>query len=340
MNVGSLVAAGAVAVGGAALGGAATYGAVTYAGESDGGTLPGLAGMTLGNPLIGGLTGGVAANMVAGRIPALNGIGRLLAIPAGIAGAFVGSRLAQAGLQGRHPEEYDASTAKIEESIQDTRSMFREAGASEDMLSRVPESYDRSYFNARYAPPLGPFRNDIVVGRNPDNGSPLAVDDVIAHEFSHKVIAAYAPDLLGGGDGGAIHESLADTFAMAVDTEDWLVGEDAWPGGVRSFSNPEERGAVRGGTVDTAPITREQLVGAEAHLGAGVGNKAAWRIGDALGRDAMAKLYVAALERRELGGGSTYADLARAVRGAAVDLYGADSREAQVVDDAWRQAGY
>jgi hypothetical protein len=340
MNVGSLVAAGAVAAGGAVLGGAATYGAVTYAGESDGGTLPTLAGMTLGNSLIGGFTGGMAANMIAGRIPALQGIGRLLAIPAGIAGAFVGSKLAHAGLQHRHPQEYDTSLEKIDESIEDTRAMFRDAGAGEDVLARVPESYDRSFFNARYAPPLGPFRNDIVVGRNPDNGSPLAINDVIAHEFSHKVIAAYAPELLGGGNGAAMHESLADTFAMAVDTDDWLVGEDAWPGGVRSFSNPELRGAVHGDKVDPAPITREQLAGAEAHLGAGVGNKAAWRIGDALGRETMAKLYVAALERNELHGGTTYADLAHAVRGAATDLYGAGSHEAQVVDDAWRQAGY
>jgi Zn-dependent metalloprotease len=92
--------------------------------------------------------------------------------------------------------------------------------------------------------------------------------------------------------------------------------------------------------VDTAPITREQLAGAEAHLGAGVGNKAAWRIGDALGRDTMARIYVAALERRELHGGSTYADLAHAVRGAAVELYGSGSTEAHVVDQAWQQAGY
>ncbi len=300
-----------------------------------------------GNPLASGMVGGLAAWQVAGRIRGGNllpGPIEWLLVPAGIGGAALGAKFAREGLERRHQAEYDAQLQNIDHTMEATRDVFRAAGASEDVLGRVPERYDRSYFNASYQPPLGPFRNDIVVGRHPETGLPFAADDVVAHEFTHKVLHQYAPEMMspvGGGDGRAIHESIADTFAMVVDGEDWLVGEDVVDGGLRDFAHPEVRGAFRNGTAQPGPITRQQLEAmSEEHLAAGVGNKAAWRIGDALGRDVMAKIYVAALERRELERGTTYADLARVVRAAAVDLYGTGSHEAGVADDAWTQAGY
>lgn len=334
--------------GAAAVGGVATWGAIRAAGESDGSGLAPLVSALVVKPFLPGAVAGIATGAIVGATPLgkrIGGIGSLLAIPAGIAGAYAGAAIARRGLEKAHPEEYGSQQALIDATMGATQEMFRQAGASEAVLSRVPERYDRSYFNASYHPPIGPFGDNILVGRSPEGGVPLG-DDVITHEFSHKVIHEYAPGLLQSlsrkGDGRAIHESLADTFAMAVDTEDWTIGEDAWKGGLRSFSHPEERGAVRGGELVPAPITREQLEsGTEEHLAAGVGNKAAWRIGEALGRDEMARIYVAALERGELGpSAASYADFARIVRAAAVDLHGADSREAAVVDDAWRQAGY
>lgn len=344
MDAGRLVGGLTLLGGTAALGGVATFAAVRAAGESDGSDAGPLLGKIGGNALMTGGTVGLATMQVAriGRGSWAPGIAKLLTIPVGMAGALLGGRIARAGLEDRHQAEYSAAMERVDAAMGATQDALTAAGADPHMLTRVRESYDRSFFNAAYKPPLGPLRNEIVIGRAPGTGASLAIDDVIAHEFSHKVIHAYAPQLLGSeGDGRAIHESVADTFAMVVDDDDWLVGEDAVPGGMRSFSHPEERGAVAGDVVKSAPITRAQLEGStEEHLGAGVGNKAAWRIGDALGRDAMAKIYVAALARRDLGEDATYADLARAVRAASVDLYGAGSREATVVDDAWTQAGY
>jgi hypothetical protein len=344
MDAGRLVGGLALLGGTAALGGVASYAAVRSAGDSDGSGSAPLVGMLGGNAMIAGGIAGIVT-MQATRIGDgawAPGVAKLLTIPAGIAGAILGGRIARAGLEDRHGAEYDAAGKQIDAAMSATTDALAAAGADRDVLSRVRESYDRSFFNAAYKPPLGPFRNEIVIGRAPGTGASLAIDDVIAHEFSHKVIHAYAPQLLGSkGDGRAIHESVADTFAMVVDDEDWLVGEDAVPGGMRSFSHPEERGSFSGGVAHPAPITREQLADStEEHLGAGVGNKAAWRIGDALGRGEMARIYVAALERRDLGEDATYEDLARSVRAASVDLYGAGSREATVVSDAWTRAGY
>lgn len=347
MNVGKIAGAAALLGGTAALGAAATYASVTAAGESEGGPnarLLGALGSGGGTAIFGVVAGGVgvvASNFV-GKGAWLPGALSGLALPAGIAGAVMGARLARSGLESRHQPEYDENMQAIDRVMVDTQDVLRDAGADDDVLSRVRESYDRSFFNAAYKPPIGGFRNEIVVGRNSENGQTLAIDDVIAHEFTHKVLHAYAPDLLASsGDGLAIHESIADTFAMLVDRDDWTMGEDAWDGGLRSFSNPEIRGAMRSGVAEPAPITRAQLTkSTEPHLGAGVGNKAAWRIGSELGRDTMGRIYVAALERRELGSGATYADLAKVVRSAATELYGADSREAAVVDDSWTKAGY
>ena len=90
-----------------------------------------------------------------------------------------------------------------------------------------------------------------------------------------------------------------------------------------------------------ALIRREQLEdGFDEYLGAGVGNKAAWRIGSTLGRAELVRIYVDALTNGGLDGKASYEDLAREVRAAADRLHGAGSDAATVVDDAWRQAGY
>lgn len=333
------------AAGTAALGAGAAYGAIRAAGESEGGVGAAALGMLGGRPAVAGGLTGIASGLAVSRLPAGRSLGvlrALLMVPTGIAGAALGGALARRGLEREHRDEYGAQRALIESTIGATQQMFRQSGASEQVLDRIPERYDRSYLNASYSPPIGPFGNRITIGRSVEHGVPHG-DDVIAHEFSHKVVHEYSPDLMlsRGGDARAIHETLADTFAMAVDTEDWLVGEDSVQGGARSFSHPERRGAVSGGIAVPAPITRTSLEpGTDEHLAAGVGNKAAWRIGSALGRQEMARIYVAALERRELGPDASYADLARTTRAAAAQLHGAGSGQARVVDDAWTAAGY
>jgi Zn-dependent metalloprotease/PKD repeat protein len=84
-------------------------------------------------------------------------------------------------------------------------------------------------------------------------GDGMAVaDDIVAHEFTHAVIAATA-GLFSYMQSGALAESLADMFGEAVDltngwgsdepTDRWAVGEDITnpelAGGVRDMMDPE-----------------------------------------------------------------------------------------------------
>ena len=336
----------AMTAGTAAIAGGVAFAAHRYVASADEPNMSHQLASALGGPIIaGGLTWGITGAVI-GRTPLNRHLGRfggMLMLPGAILGGLAGAAIARRLSEHGHKAEYQAQTALINPSISATQAMFRAAGASEDVLERVPARYDRAHLNATYHPPIGPLGNDILIGRYSQTGEPLGTNDVIAHEFAHKVVHEYAPNMMWsfGGDTKAIHESLADTFAVSVDTDDWLLAEDAVPGGGRSFAHPEVLGARRDGEPEPAPITREQLESStEEHLGAGVGNKAAWRIGSVLGREEMAALYVAALERRELGFNASYADLARVVRAAADERWGAGSEQARVVDDAWRQAGY
>lgn len=336
----------ALAAGSTALAAAATYGALRIAGNSpgtfatDGLAQIGSASLLIG-PAIGGVAALVAARVTHGRVGA--GWSALLAGGAGLAGAATGVTLARSANERDHADEYAQQRARIDAAAIATQQMFMRAGATSTDVAPVPMSYDRAHFGAEYQPPIGPFRNEIVVGRRMGTGIPLGSStDTIAHEYAHMVVHRIAPALgYQTTESRALQESLADTFAMAVDTDDWLMGEDSEPGGVRSIEHPELRGAVHDGHVDRAPITRSELDGGtEEHLGAGVGNKVAWRIGSQLGRDTMAGIYVGALQSGSLGGRATYSDLAAAVRKSARSIYGPSSREAAVVDAAWTTAGY
>lgn len=66
--------------------------------------------------------------------------------------------------------------------------------------------------------------------------------DVMVHEFNHGVMD-FRPisSLPGSNQGGALEESLGDTFAHQADP-DCLVGEDVSGGAIRSFCNPPNFG--------------------------------------------------------------------------------------------------
>lgn len=66
--------------------------------------------------------------------------------------------------------------------------------------------------------------------------------DVMVHEFTHGVMD-FRPvsQLPGSNQGGALEESLADTFAYVADP-DCLVGEDVSGGAIRNFCSPQNFG--------------------------------------------------------------------------------------------------
>jgi aureolysin len=157
-----------------------------------------------------------------------------------------------------------------------------------------------------------------------DDGTPFAAsDDVIAHEFTHRIIQ-HNGGVNYEGESGAINESLSDTMAMTIDTEDWLVGEDVMPGGVRDMSIPA--------TMDDFLDTREDHGG--VHTNSAIPNYAAYLIGDELGRDDMGRIYARTMDQY-LSQDMEFTDLAEGTWRAAVDLYGETSSEAAAVREVW-----
>jgi hypothetical protein len=175
--------------------------------------------------------------------------------------------------------------------------------------------HDNAYYSRR--------DDEMVFGVTSD-GVPLAVsDDVIAHEFTHRIINSS-----GGidyeGQSGAINESLADTMAAAVDEEDWVVGEDAFTGGVRDMSERY--------TMDDFLVTKDDNGG--VHTNSAIPNHAAYLIGEDVGREAMGEIYARTIQDH-IAPDMQFTDLARGTFNAAVDLYGRDSAEARAVRQAW-----
>lgn len=160
-------------------------------------------------------------------------------------------------------------------------------------------------------------------GATPNDFVPLAVsDDVIAHEFAHRLIQANG-GIVYRGDSGAINESIADTMAAAVD-EDWIVGEDAIEGGIRDMSAPT--------TMADYVETEEDNGG--VHINSAIPNHAAYVIGEMVGRDALGEIYAETITNY-ISSTMTFEDLAAGTWNAAVDLYGANSSEAFAVQQAW-----
>jgi len=90
----------------------------------------------------------------------------------------------------------------------------------------------------------------VVAGREWGNAS-ISLD-VVAHELTHGVLDV-SPGLIYRNESGALAEAFADIMGTAVEfasqpagqgkgKADYLVGEDATSGGVRSLDNPEAHG--------------------------------------------------------------------------------------------------
>ncbi|MCW2961137.1 MAG: aureolysin [Thermoleophilia bacterium] len=321
----------------AALGGTAAAVGTLAASEQVG--TPAQLGKFAGMPVVSGAAAGLVGATLLGftKVGKSMPVLKFLAVPAGIGGAFAGAQVGAGIDQSRNGDRYASYVRDAHADVDRTRDMFRAAGASEDAIETVPLSYDARYFNASFHPEQpGNDQAFIKIGRSPTSGIPL-LKDVVSHEFAHKVVHELAPNLGYDGEGGALHESLADTFAAATDTDDWLVGEDSFPpDGIRSLADPGREGPGGG-----QPTKRSEIdPNGEVHLNAGIGNKVACHIGEALGRDTMAQLYVTALGDPSLDADAGYVELASALRSAAVQNFGAASEEARVVDEAWNIAEY
>ncbi|MEO6866562.1 MAG: M4 family metallopeptidase, partial [Gaiellales bacterium] len=196
----------------------------------------------------------------------------------------------------------------------------------------------------------------ITVGVDPRDMQPFTnAKDVIAHELAHRIVHHMVKQPLSMSATSAdvaIHETLADTFASLVDDKDWIIG-DKLSEPIRVMNDPGQLGHP-GHVEDLARVmapdspfmhpvgksarTGKTVLAPDWHAVAGIPNRAASIIGDALGREKLGKIYFQAV-REHLQPGKQLQGLAAAVLLSAQDLYGAESREFKTTADAWAAVG-
>lgn len=98
---------------------------------------------------------------------------------------------------------------------------------------------------------VNPYDNAFWDGKQVNFGAGWAVDDVVAHEFTHAV-TEHSSNLFYWYEPGAINEALSDIMSQFVDlrtpaddmgTKRWLLGEDLPQGAIRSMSSPNSYNA-------------------------------------------------------------------------------------------------
>lgn len=151
--------------------------------------------------------------------------------------------------------------------------------------------------------------------------------DVAAHEMTHGV-TQHSANLVYQFQPGALNESFSDVFAIMVDRDDFLLGEDLQgPGSTkiatRDIANPsnpnvESPQPSHMNQYENLPIDQDN---GGVHINSGIPNRAAYLIIQALGREKTERIYYRALTQY-LTRTSEFIDCRRAVIRAAQELYG------------------
>lgn len=174
--------------------------------------------------------------------------------------------------------------------------------------------------------------------------------DVAAHEMAHGVTEKTV-NLEYKFQSGALNESYSDVYGVLVDNDDWRLGEDVvvpayFPSGaLRDMANPHNGGS---GSNDNgwqpAHISEFQNLSIDVdnggvHVNSGIPNKAAYLIGNALGRTKLGAIYYRVQQLRYLNSQSNFCDMRSAAIASATDLYGAASAEVDAVESAFDAVG-
>jgi len=181
-----------------------------------------------------------------------------------------------------------------------------------------------------------PLRNAYGAGNDLWFGEGFAVDDVVAHEFTHGVTDATS-DLDYQNASGAINESMSDIWGEFVDLTNtsgddqasrrWLVGEDLPGGAIRSMRNPPAHNHPdRLGSEHYYRGTNDH---GGVHSNSGVNNKLCYLLTDGdtfngqtvsgMGLTNVAMLYYE-VNAHLLGSSANWTDLYHALVQAAVNL--------------------
>jgi hypothetical protein len=245
----------------------------------------------------------------------------------------------------QHGQWYDKANASARAAETKARDWFQDAGADASLNEPTDIKVSRTISNGSFTP--GRFMivpERIALGQSRFDAQGNVADDIVFHEYSHRVIDHYAPGMQRGGHpGGAIGEALADTFACVLDRDDWTLAEDAGTV-IRALDDPTSVPG-RGGPYPTHrdQIDESGFLGygtTEIHMASTVAGHASYVIGDTLGRDKLGALYMDVLTSGALNKDSDFEDLAEAAEHSAGKLWGAGSNEQSVVRSAWQDAGY
>lgn len=164
--------------------------------------------------------------------------------------------------------------------------------------------------------------------------------DIAAHEFSHGVVDGTA-GLVYENQSGALNEHYADVFAALIDDANWTIGEDCvsprYGSVLRDMGNPARTGQpAHMSQYRRLPNTEEGDWGG-VHINSGIVNKAAYLVGQSLGRERLGKIWYRSLAQGYLNRRSDFVDLRRGTLQACEDLYNAQN--CAFVSDAFEQVG-
>ncbi len=180
----------------------------------------------------------------------------------------------------------------------------------------------------------------MVYGDGARDFKPLAGGlDVAAHEMTHG-ITQHTANLVYQFQPGALNESFSDIFAVMVDREDFLLGEDITRTALalRDLANPSNPNVLSPqpshmSQYANLPINQDN---GGVHINSGIPNRAAYLLIQAIGREKAERIYYRALAHY-LTRSSEFIDCRRAVIRAAQELYG--SAEAQAAAQAFDGVG-
>lgn len=204
--------------------------------------------------------------------------------------------------------------------------------------------YGISYNNAFY----DPNKEYFVFGDGDGvNTFPFSAGlDVVAHEITHGMIDKTC-GLIGRRQSGALAESICDTFGTIIESKyqsgqsDWLMGEDIYRRtgkATRSMENPPLFGQPdHMSAYVELPDTKEGDWGG-VHLNCGIPNKAAYLILKNIGWQKTGKIYYRAL-KYYLTPLSEFLAARGAFTRSAEDLYGSNSWEKRVIQEAFNMVG-
>jgi thermolysin len=222
------------------------------------------------------------------------------------------------------------------------RDSYDDAGAT--IVSTV--HYGQDYNNAFWSP----MRQQMVYGDG--DGSTFGpfgeALDIVAHELTHAVTEKES-DLVYQYQSGALNESLSDIFAVLVDADDWMIGEDSYTPGtsgdaLRYMNNPPL--GNQPDHMDDYLVTSSDNGG--VHTNSGIPNKAAYLMADGgthhgitvtgMGRINMGRVFYAA-NLFYLQSNDDFIQARQATIDAVVAEFPGDIQKENTVKAAWDAVG-